>query len=112
MKAGNWIDKVKTEMKLPSDYAVAKMLGLSRFTVSGYRQRPDATLDEDIAIKVAEVLHLNPAGIVLDQVAERSKNDVVRSTLSAEAARLCILCKVAVATVLIAAGARPMRPVA
>lgn len=81
MKASAWIDRVKEAKGLPSDYAAAKELGLSRFTVSGYRKRPDATLDEEIAVKVAHVLGMNPAGIIIDQVAERSKSAEVSAAL-------------------------------
>lgn len=92
MKAGNWIDQVKDAKGLPSDYAAAKELGLSRFTVSGYRQRPDATLDEEIAFKVAKALNVNPVGIIIDQVAERSKNPELSAALHKAARQLCILC--------------------
>lgn len=95
MKAGNWIDQVKARKGLPSDYAAAKAIGLSRFTVSGYRQRPDATLDEESATKVAQALGIDPAGIIIDQVAERAKSPELRSTLAKIAAPLCALCKVA-----------------
>ena len=88
MKAGNWIDRIKSEKDLPSDYAAAKALGLSRFTVSGYRQRPDATLDENIALKVAQVLEINPALVLADQAMERAKNEDARSAWSAILERL------------------------
>lgn len=91
MKAGQWIDKVKTVRGLPSDYAAAKVIGLSRFTVSGYRQRPDATLDEDSAEKVAGALNINPAAVLIDQLAERSKNPETRSILSKTAGELYIM---------------------
>ncbi len=105
MKAGQWIDRVKTAKGLPSDYAVAGLLGLSRFTVSGYRQRPDATLDEEIAYKVATALEIDPAAVILDQVAERSKVPEISAALHRLANQLCILCKVTFATQLIAAHA-------
>lgn len=73
MKAGNWIDRVRAAKGLPSDYAAAKALELSRFTVSGYRKRPDATLDEEISIKVAHLLQISPALILADQAMERAK---------------------------------------
>lgn len=92
MKAGNWIDKVKEVKHLPSDYAAAKMIGISRFTVSGYRNRPDATLDEEIAFKVAQVLNVDPAAIIVDQVAERSKVPEISTALHRMANQLCILC--------------------
>lgn len=94
MKAIDWIEKIKTTHGLESDYAVAKRLGVSRFTVSGYRNRPGATFDEEIAFKVAEALGVDPVGIIIDQVAERSKSPAVASALHDAARRLCILCKV------------------
>lgn len=109
MKAQNWIDKVKAVKGLDSDYAVAKAIGVSRFTVSGYRQRPDATLDEDNAIKVAAALGERPEAVLLDQYAERTKNPEVRSALSRAARDLCILCKVPAAMKLIADYARTTR---
>lgn len=102
MKASIWIDRVKAAKGLSSDYAVAKAIGLSRFTVSGYRNRPDSTLDEDNSIKVAAALGERPEAVLLDQYAERTKNPEVRSALSDAALRLCILCKVPDAMKLIA----------
>ncbi len=91
MKASAWIDQVKKTLNLPSDYAAAKAIGVSRALVSSYRGRIP-TFDEDTAIKVADVLNINPAGVILDQAAERTKNPSVRALLSREVERLCILC--------------------
>lgn len=91
MKAGIWIDRVKTAKGLPSDYAAAKMLGLSRATISKYRSTTP-TLDEDTAMKVALVLGVDPAGIIVDQLAERTKSPEVRTALLRVASQLCILC--------------------
>ena len=91
MKAENWIDQVKAAKGLSSDYAAAKALGISRATISKYRSTTP-TLDEENAIKIAHALGMNPAGIIVDQVAERSKSAEVRAALSKEVARLCILC--------------------
>ena len=93
MKAAQWIDQVKARKGWESDYRVAKELGLGRQTVSTYRSR-DSTLDEDTAIKVAAALGINPAGIIVDQVGERSKNEQVRSALLDAARHLCILCSI------------------
>ena len=79
MKASAWIDRVKTAKNLPSDYAAAKELGLSRFTVSGYRKRPDATLDEDISVKIANLLNMSPAFILADQSMERAKSEEAKT---------------------------------
>lgn len=111
MKAYEWIDRLKVKKQISSDYAVAKMLGMSQSSIISMRSRK-STFDEDAAVKVAQLLGINPTGIVIDQAAERAKSPEVRSTLAAEAQRLCILCKVTAATILIAAGARPMRRIA
>lgn len=94
MKAAEWIDRAKTVHGWPSDYRAAKELGLSRQAVSTYRSKPTATLDDMTAYKLAKALHLDPAAIVLDQTAERTKSEEVRTALLAAASRLCILCKV------------------
>ena len=91
MKASEWIDRVKIEKGWDTDYRVAKELGVNRNNLSNYRTKTP-TLDEETAEKIAAVLGINPAGIILDQVAERSKNPATKSILKAEAERLCILC--------------------
>lgn len=92
MKAYEWIDRVKVSKKITSDYAVAKSLGVTQAAVSKLRARNDATLSDETAVKVAQLLGLNPAGVLVDQLAERAKSPEVRSTLSREVERLCILC--------------------
>lgn len=92
MKAENWIDHVKAKKGLQSDYAAAKMLGLSRNAISNYRSGLRTTLDEETAAKVANALGMNPAGIIIDQLAERAKSPDVRTTLTKVAADLCALC--------------------
>lgn len=91
MKAFEWIDRVKKHAGIDSDYGVAKLLGITKQAISTYR-RKQSTLDEDAAIKVANALNIQPAGIVLDQAAEHIKCDEIRSTLQEQARRLCILC--------------------
>lgn len=93
MKAAEWIDRVKQKRGWDSDYRVAKELGFKPNTISTYRAH-GTPMNEEIAVKVAQALGMNPAGIVLDQAAERAKSPEVRSTLLREAERLCILCKV------------------
>lgn len=79
MKASAWIDKVKAARGWESDYRVAKELNLGRQTVSTYRSRPSATMDEDAALKVAHALEIDPVIILADQAMERAKNDEARS---------------------------------
>lgn len=82
MKAADWIDRLKAERGWDSDYRAAKELGLSRNTISNYRSKADATMDDDTAVKVAEALSLEPEIIVIDQVAERSKSGPARAALA------------------------------
>lgn len=91
MKAAEWIDRVKAARGWDSDYRVAKELALSRQTVSGYRGKI-TTMDEDVAIKVAHVLGEKPEAVLLDQFAERVKDQAISSTLHKMARDLCILC--------------------
>lgn len=91
MKAFEWIDRVKKHRGIESDYAAAKLVGLTKSTISLYRSR-GSTLDENAAISVAKTLGISPAGVVLDQAAERTKTPEIRAALLAEAARVCILC--------------------
>ncbi|MBU3022865.1 XRE family transcriptional regulator [Aestuariibacter sp. A3R04] len=53
------IDTLKAAYNLPSDYAVAKKLGITRSAVSRYRSS-GATLDDWLAIEVAELLERDP----------------------------------------------------
>lgn len=94
MKAIQWIDRVKQVRGWESDYKAAQELGLTRSSISLHRSRGNTTLDEDSAVKVAELLGVDPVGVILDQVAERSKSPAVASALHDAARRFCILCKV------------------
>lgn len=80
MKAADWIDRVKAARGLPSDYAVAQSLGVSRQVVSKYRG-PIPTMDEEMAMKVAEALGVDPAAVIIDQLAERSKTPAISAAL-------------------------------
>lgn len=91
MKAFEWIDRVKNARGIESDYAAAKALGVTKQAISTYRAK-GSTLDENAAISVAKLLGIPPAGVVLDQMAERTKTPEIRTALQAEARRLCILC--------------------
>ena len=111
MKAAEWIDHVKTVKGWETDYRVAKELDITRQAVSMYRGKP-MTMDEDTATKVAITLGVDPAAIVIDQAAERSKSPAVQASLRRMARQLCILCKVSGATKKVACGACHLRAAA
>lgn len=98
MKAAEWIDRVKAARGWTSDYRVAKELGFNPNTISNYRAN-GTPMDEAIAIKVAEALGEKPEAVLLDQFAERVKDQAISTALSKVAKSLCILCKVTSATV-------------
>lgn len=81
MKAAAWIDRLKAERGWDSDYRVAKELGVGRAAVSRYRNS-GTTLDDDIAVKVAQALAVEPEIIILDQHAERTSSEPARAALS------------------------------
>jgi predicted transcriptional regulator len=89
MKAFEWIDRVKSERGIASDYAAAKLLGISKQAISTYRAK-GSTLDEEASIVIAKELGISPAGVVLDQTAERTKTPEIRAALLEEAAKICM----------------------
>lgn len=91
MKAFEWIDRAKKASGIESDYGIAKLLGISRATVSNYR-RNAGMLDEECAIKVANVVGLKPEAVLIDQLAERTKEPQARTALLDMARRVCVLC--------------------
>lgn len=66
------IEQLKDTHGLPSDYAVAKLLGISTQRISNYRNRSD-TLGADLAIEVADQLGLDRGYVLACMAAERAK---------------------------------------
>ncbi|PRG56869.1 helix-turn-helix transcriptional regulator [Burkholderia gladioli] len=69
-----WLDAVKAKLDLPSDYAAAKVLGVTRSTVSAYRNGK-STFDEDTCFRVAEILDVRAFEVVAATHAERARDD-------------------------------------
>jgi hypothetical protein len=63
MKPSEYLDAIKAKTGTESDYALHKMLGLTRGQISHYRHDRQGFSDE-IAVQVAELLNV-PAGKVL-----------------------------------------------
>lgn len=71
-----FLDAIKDRHDLPSDYALAKILDVHRQAISRYRH--GGTFDEEMAIKVGNLLDI-PGGYVNACVmAERTKRPEVR----------------------------------
>jgi transcriptional regulator with XRE-family HTH domain len=72
MNTKDYIEAAKQRLDLPSDYALAKVLGVAKQTVSNY-QNGKTQLDEPIARRVAEILGIHPGLVLLDMQRERAK---------------------------------------
>ena len=72
MKTCELLDAVKLRYKLPSDYALAKFLGIRQQTISGYRHH-DMQMDDEIALRVADKLGIEDGAVLAWMHAERTK---------------------------------------
>lgn len=70
MKTTEYLDAVRDAYSLTSDYQLAKKLGESPARVSQYRAKP-VSMDDDLAIKIAYLLDLNPLTVLADAHIER-----------------------------------------
>jgi hypothetical protein len=70
MKTVDFLDAVKTRHDLPSDYALAAFMEVSKQKISSYRS--GHTLGDDVAVKVAELLDMAPGYVLACVHAERS----------------------------------------
>ena len=77
MKAYEWINRVKREKRVASDYAVAKLLGVTQSAISVLRTR-ESTMSDETSVKVALALGIAPITVLIDQHHERTTNQCVR----------------------------------
>jgi len=79
MKPSEYLDLVREEMNLPSDYALQGPLGLSKQQLSRYRKNADVFSDE-VASRVAILCGLAPWRVLVDMHIERAKSPELRNT--------------------------------
>lgn len=72
LKTVELLNRVKAAYHLPSDYALAKKMGISKQSVSDYYNK-GSTLNDKTAFIVAELLDLNPAYVVACSNMERAE---------------------------------------
>lgn len=72
MKTIDYIDALRAKHGLPSDYAAAAMLGISRQQISNYRTGRN-TMDNKTAFKLAAALDLPASAIIASVEAERAQ---------------------------------------
>ncbi|AWL11912.1 hypothetical protein HMF8227_01437 [Saliniradius amylolyticus] len=67
------LDRVKATYDLRSDYAVAKKIGVRTSSMTRYRKH-GGTLDDSVAVEVAELLELDPFQVLVSVHLERAHN--------------------------------------
>lgn len=79
MNTREYLDAIRARYQV-SDYKAAKMLGVTKQAVSGYRGGY-RSFTESAAIRAAELLELDPAEVLVDVLAERTKEKKAREIL-------------------------------
>ena len=74
-----FLDELKRVHALPSDYAAAKLIGAEPNRISNYRTGT-SRFDDDMAVRVAELLQIEPAYVLACVAAERTKSERARRT--------------------------------
>lgn len=80
----DYLDALRVRLGLPSDYALAKRLGVRPSCISNYRTKT-SVFDSAIALKVADLLGRDRAEVYLDieaERAERTHNSAVLSVIA------------------------------
>lgn len=72
MNTLDYLAACKRRLGIESDYALAKALGVTQAAVSSYRREKSA-INDDVALTVAEILGVNPMGVIAAANAERAK---------------------------------------
>lgn len=80
MNTQQLLDAVKSRYSLPSDYALAKFLGLKQQTVSKYRVDGN-TLSDETALLVADKLGMDAGEVLAWMHAERAKSPAAKRAL-------------------------------
>jgi hypothetical protein len=99
MRTLDLIDALKRHRKIPSDYACAQTLGITRSELSKYRHGK-AYLGDETAVKVADMLGLDAGYVMACMHAERASNPEIKVRWEGVAARLQRAGLAAVAAVL------------
>lgn len=72
--ANDWLDAIKAQHGFTSDYALAKALGVPQAQVIHYRKGRRA-FDAMMAVKVAELLGVEPINVIASAEHERARTD-------------------------------------
>ncbi|KRB70484.1 transcriptional regulator [Noviherbaspirillum sp. Root189] len=72
MKPSEYLDALRAELKLPSDYALQKELGVTKAAISKYRNNK-AHFDDAVCRRVGALLNKHPGIIMLDMQRQRAR---------------------------------------
>lgn len=72
-----YLDAIKEKLDLPSDYAISKVLGITRESVSGFRTGK-SPFGVETAMKVGEILGIDGHKVYSDGQIERAKKPEIR----------------------------------
>ena len=74
MKPSAYLDAVKAQLDIESDYQLAKRLGIPNANMPGMRNGT-RKVSNDIAFKLAIALELDPSQVIADLEEQREKNE-------------------------------------
>lgn len=75
---GDFVNQLKKRYDISSDYGLAKILGLTRQTMSAHKSGRAKHFSQETAYRLAELLDVDPAYVMTCLEAERAKDDRVR----------------------------------
>lgn len=76
--SADFLDLIRERQKLPSDYAIAPILGVTTPTISRYRGCKEAFSDQ-MAERVADLIQMDEAYVLACAHAQRSKSPKMRT---------------------------------
>jgi hypothetical protein len=77
MTAAEYMDALQLKLGVNSDYAVARVIGVSRQAASRYRLGM-GHFDDEIARKVGEILEIHPGIVMLHMYADRTRDEGIK----------------------------------
>jgi ribosome-binding protein aMBF1 (putative translation factor) len=78
MKTLEYLDAAKAKLGIASDYALAKKLNMTTTAISNYRVGR-SRMDDDVALKVAKILEIDPLEVIAAANVERSKTPEIKA---------------------------------
>jgi transcriptional regulator with XRE-family HTH domain len=78
MDTQEYLAAIRSKLGISTDYAIAKALGVSK-QAAGRWSKGLGGFDDETAKRVAAVLEMHPAFVILDMHKERAQNEETRS---------------------------------